>query len=312
MKRVIVTGATSMIGVALIKECIRNNVKVLAIVRKQSAHLNRLPQCDLIEICECDLDSLDSIELNGKSYDVLYHLAWDYTSKENRDNPFLQESNIRYTFDAVKLAQKAGCHKFVGAGSQAEYGRVDGKITPETKVDPEISYGIAKYAAGKLSAKMCETYNITHIWGRVFSVYGCYDNAGTMLTYAIDQFLNGKPAKFSAATQLWDYLHEDDAGRIFYLLGAKAEKNKEYCIASGKSRPLKDFILELKELFEPAGNCEFNVGMGTGKIVELQADISELVRDIDYVPQVTFKEGISKMTEYRKQMFFGGGQNCNF
>ena len=44
MKRVVVTGATSMIGVALIKECIKNGVEVLAIVRRQSVNLNRLPE----------------------------------------------------------------------------------------------------------------------------------------------------------------------------------------------------------------------------------------------------------------------------
>ncbi len=33
MKRVIVTGATSMIGAALVKECVKNNVDVVVVVR---------------------------------------------------------------------------------------------------------------------------------------------------------------------------------------------------------------------------------------------------------------------------------------
>ena len=44
--RVVVTGATSMIGVALIKECIKNSDQVLAIVRKGTKRLNRLPKSD--------------------------------------------------------------------------------------------------------------------------------------------------------------------------------------------------------------------------------------------------------------------------
>ena len=118
MKRIVVTGATSMIGIALIEECIKNDVEVLAIIRKNSNRLYRLPQSELLHIVECDLDELETIS-SEKSYDVFYHLAWAYTSKEYRDDPILQEKNIRYTLDAVNLAKKLGCGKFVGAGYTA-------------------------------------------------------------------------------------------------------------------------------------------------------------------------------------------------
>ena len=36
MKRIVITGATSMIGVALTEECIRNGVEVCAVIRKDS------------------------------------------------------------------------------------------------------------------------------------------------------------------------------------------------------------------------------------------------------------------------------------
>ena len=51
----------------------------------------------------------------------------------------MQEPNIQYTMDAVCLAKRLGCKLFVGAGSQAEYGRVDGKIGSNTPVNPEVA-----------------------------------------------------------------------------------------------------------------------------------------------------------------------------
>ena len=36
MKKIAVTGATSMIGIALIEECVKKNIEVLAIVRKKT------------------------------------------------------------------------------------------------------------------------------------------------------------------------------------------------------------------------------------------------------------------------------------
>ena len=43
MKRIIVTGATSMIGTALIEECIRHDIEVYAVVRAGSSKTKRLP-----------------------------------------------------------------------------------------------------------------------------------------------------------------------------------------------------------------------------------------------------------------------------
>ena len=43
MQRIIVTGATSMIGVALIEECIKHGTEVYAVVREGSEKRSRLP-----------------------------------------------------------------------------------------------------------------------------------------------------------------------------------------------------------------------------------------------------------------------------
>ena len=106
MKRVVVTGATSMIGTALIRCCIDNGIEVLAIVRKDSKKMKRLPESGLLKIRECDLNELDTFVADEKKYDVFYHFAWGYTSKATRDDPALQEKNIQYTLNAVELARK--------------------------------------------------------------------------------------------------------------------------------------------------------------------------------------------------------------
>lgn len=52
-----------------------------------------------------------------------------------------QIENIRYTIDAVRTAAAMGCRVFVGTGSQAEYGRVDGVLRADTPTNPENGYG---------------------------------------------------------------------------------------------------------------------------------------------------------------------------
>ena len=61
MERVIVTGATSMIGEALIEECLKHGISVCAVIRKDTARKDRLPQDPHLELVECSLEELAAL-----------------------------------------------------------------------------------------------------------------------------------------------------------------------------------------------------------------------------------------------------------
>ena len=56
-----------------------------------------------------------------KKYDVFYHLAWEGTSGEARDNYYLQNKNVQYALDAVGVAKRFGVKhcSLVNSGSSA-------------------------------------------------------------------------------------------------------------------------------------------------------------------------------------------------
>lgn len=61
MKRIIVSRATSMLGVALIKEAISNGNEVIALVKKNSARLSRLPENINITKIFCDIENVEDL-----------------------------------------------------------------------------------------------------------------------------------------------------------------------------------------------------------------------------------------------------------
>ena len=63
MQRIIVTGATSMIGVALIEECIKHGTEVYAVVREGSKKRSRLPDKTGVEYKAQKENGKYSIEL---------------------------------------------------------------------------------------------------------------------------------------------------------------------------------------------------------------------------------------------------------
>lgn len=298
MKSAIVTGATSMLGIATMKECIKNNIKVIAISRAGSRRKKYLPQSDLLTLIECNITELKNIELPKGSYDILYHFAWGYTDGSTRDDPVLQSKNIEYTLDAVQLAKRCGCKKFLGAGSQAEYGFHNEIITEDTPVAPRICYGYAKYTSGKLAEKLCSDLGMICIWTRIFSVYGRYDGENTMIQYALRQYKNNEIAQFSSGIQMWDFLFEEDAGKYFFLLGEKVNESILINVASGDVKPLRQYIEEMAAVLNEKKVFLYKLGrreeVGLNGI---RPDVSRLREITGYTPQVKFGEGIRKIRE---------------
>ena len=296
MKTIALTGATSMLGIALINECIRSSVRVIAFVRPFSKRIDRLPKSDLIIVVSSDLDSLKNAPVEGLSADVFYHIAWSHTDRLDRNSPEKQCLNIQYTLDAVALAERLGCSRFIGTGSQAEYGRVDSMITPETPINPEVAYGIAKYAAGKLSRIECERRGIGYVWVRVFSVYGLNDNEGTLVCSFIEKCKSNEHMPLTPCTQIWDFLHELDAGSALFLLGDKGVSGRIYCLGSGEGRPLSEYLTIAKEIINTSYDLRFGeIPFPYNQVMHLCADNTTLKEDTGWCNRIDFASGIVKM-----------------
>lgn len=297
-----------MIGTALTEVAVKNGAEVYALIRPNTKRKDRLVKSPLVHPVYGDLEHLLEINSLPSDCDVLYHFACAGTEKAFRDDAWTHEKNIRYALEAVGLAERMGCKRFVGAGSQAEYGPIyGGCIDENTRYKPIIAYGIGKLAAGALSRKLCQEKGMQHVWGRVFSVYGPHDNKDTMLDYAIDCFLKGETAHFSSSKQMWNYIFEDDAGEIFYRLGSDDVPPDTYFVANPESKPLKEYIEILMNVFGSDAKGVFAEDDGTC-LPGLVVDMNKTINAIGFKPMVSFYDGVAKMIEAKKaKIQIGGG-----
>lgn len=301
MKKVVMTGPTGSIGIALIQQCIAQGIRVLAIVRPHSKRTDRIPRSPLVQVVACSLDTLCDLDekaleragVESFDYDVCYHFAWEATIGSGRNDMKLQTANIGYALDAVALAARLGCHTFVGAGSQAEYGRWEEKLSEYTPTFPESGYGVAKLCAGAMTRLECIRLGMRHVWARILSVYGPGDGEQTMISTVIRKLLAGEIPALTAGIQQWDYLHCRDAANAMYLLGEKGRDGSIYCVGSGNARPLREYIEILRDCINPALALDFGaVAYGPQQIMYLCADIEKLTRDTGFIPEVDFEDGI--------------------
>lgn len=302
MKKVVITGATSMIGSSIVDACLSNNVETIyAVVREGTVKLSHIPDDKRIKLVYCNAEDYASLpDKISEKCDVFYHIAWSLTGAARNKNFDEQARNVNFTLEALEAASNLGCELFVGAGSQAEYGIVDSDIiTTDSPCNPTQAYGIAKYAAGKLALQKAEALGINCAWVRIFSVYGKYEKPNTIIQTTIKALNNNETPKFTEGIQHWDFLYSEDAGKAFYMIGEKVRKNAVYCLGSGKSRKLREYIETLRDVVKPEAELNFGaIPYGNKPILSICAEISALTADTGWKPETDFKEGINKTLSF--------------
>lgn len=300
----VVTGPTGAIGIALCEKLLRENVTVYAVCRPGSSRIKDLPKAAALHVVECDAKELATLpqKMEGVSVDAFFHFAWAHTIGQGRNDMPAQIENIQSTIDAVRAAKALGCQVFLGAGSQAEYGRVEGLLKSDTPAFPENGYGMAKLCAGQMSRVEAKALDIDHVWVRILSVYGPHDGPMTMISGTIRKLLAGERPALTAGIQRWDYLYAGDAADAFYLAACHGRNGAVYPLGSGQTIPLKDYIIQMRDAIDPALPLGLGeVPYGPLQVMHLQADISALQADTGFVPKTPFAEGIRRTMDWVKR-----------
>lgn len=300
----ILTGPTGAIGAALCKKLLAEGCTVYAVCRPGSPRTMKLPDHDRLHLVACDLSQLSSLpdKLPGVTADVFYHFGWAHTIGPGRNDMPAQIANIQYTIDATRAAAALGCQVFIGAGSQAEYGRHDAPLRPDTPAFPENGYGMAKLCAGQMSRVECGRLGIEHIWARVLSVYGPHDGSSTMINGTIRTLLAGRRPSLTAGEQIWDYVYSDDAAEAFWLMARHGRNLAVYPLGSGRPRPLRCYIEDLRNAVDPGLPLGLGeVAYGANQVMYLAADLTALRTDTGFVPQTAFPEGIRQTIAWMRK-----------
>ena len=268
MSKAVITGAAGFAGFSVTKELLEQGYEVYAVLRPGSAHNERLNR------------------LTGNLHTIELDQAWS----GGRNDLEAQNSNIDNSLKALESAGKLHCRRFIGIGSQAEYGICDIIISEYVTPDPINAYGAAKTAAMNLTKRRAEQLDIEWVWGRIFSLYGDYEPSGRMLPDLIDSLISDKDIQLSSCEQYWDYLHVRDAAKAIVLLGEKGHSGEIYNIANGSYRPLKEYVEEAKGLFDYKGKIIY--GEKADPFITLKPDISKLTEHTSWKPEIGFSEGV--------------------
>lgn len=310
---VVVTGATSFLGRALVDRLLREHHQVFAVVRPGSENMGSLDgQRSGLKLIERQLEELEELDkVIHEPCQAFYHFGWDGSGSGGRMKREVQQKNVKDSLKALEGARRLGCSRFLFSGSQAEYGIHEEAMTEETECRPVSEYGRAKLEFYERAWERTESWRQTgvsdmeYIHSRIFSVYGPGDHPWSLVESCLRAFGSGEYISLGECTQMWNFLYLDDCIRALILL---MEQEKEsvsgiYNVAGPESenRPLREYVRMMYEALGRHGSYSYGRRKPNAEgPANLIPDIKKLTEKTGWQPLVAFPDGIRQTYQTEK------------
>ncbi len=299
MKKALVTGANGFVGSALVRDLLKNEIEVIALDRMGCN--NNIPNGARFVPHELSESRELPDIISDKDIDVFYHFAWVGSAGAARADTALQLNNAQWTVDCLRAAKQMECKKFVCAGSIMEHETISAAYKQGNKPGLGYIYGSGKLVAHTMCMSVAAEIGIDLVWAKITNTYGVGELSPRFINATIRKIISNEPLQFTSGTQNYDFVYIDDVARAFRLIGQNGKPFCHYLIGSSDAKPLREFILEMREALAPDREFIFGDVPFTGVNMPLEEfDCSLTERDTDFKAEIPFADGVRRTMEWLK------------
>ncbi len=233
-RRVLVTGATGMVGSWLTRWLVEADAYVVALVPDwdPQSELIRSGMIDRISVVNGRLEDYDAVEraINEHEADSVFHLgAQTIVGTAHRAPRQTFESNVQGTWNVLEACRVLGdlVQRIMVASSDKAYGaQVVLPYTEETPLTGRAPYEVSKSCTDLISTSYAETYGLPVLIARCGNIYGGGDlNWSRIVPGTFRCLIRGEQLVIrSDGTYLRDYLYVDDVVDAYLHLAEFADR----------------------------------------------------------------------------------------
>ena len=289
-KKVLVTGATGLIGKELIEPLKEKSFEIYAITIDENNPNNGVKW---IKGSLFDNNFIkNTMEIVKPDY--LLNMAWATTGD-------YLKSDINYKFlnagvELLKHFKDNGGKRVVFAGTCFEYKFKDEPLKENDELSPEKTvYTFCKNKLHEIATFFCKMYDISFGYGRIFYVYGKNEDKTRLTGMVIDKLSKNEEVVIKSGNLYKDYMYAKDIANAFASF-LDSEVTGTVNICTVKAISIKEYVLTIaKELGkehlitfqdEPSNQPPIIVG-----------DNSRLVNEVGYKINLNKKENIKEIIE---------------
>jgi CDP-glucose 4,6-dehydratase len=318
-RRVLVTGASGMVGSWLVKELLARGATVVALVRDTDpqSELFRSGDVQRIAVVDGQLEDFWTLEraINEREIDTVFHLgAQTIVGTAQRFPLPTFESNIRGTYNLLEACRihQGLVRRVVIASSDKAYGEQPTLPYVETlPLQGRYPYEVSKSCADLIAQSYHHSYGLPVAIARCGNVYGGGDlNWSRIVPGTIRVLLHGQsPVIRSDGTYVRDYTYVKDAALAYLALAEgldHSEVRGEAFNFSGES-PIS--VLELVRIIQrlmDATDLKPDVrNEAQGEIHRQYLSAAKAHADLGWGVKYTLEQGLRETIAWYRHFFAG-------
>ncbi len=318
-KRVLVTGATGLVGSWLVKKLIKLNSRVVTFIRDYDPQSELIRSGDILKttVVNGSLEEYASIEraINEHEVDTVFHLGAQTIVGTALRNPLSTfESNIRGSYNLLEACRqhKSLVKRIVVASSDKAYGT--SPVLPYTEDMPlkgEHPYDVSKSCTDLLAMTYSNTYQLPVAIARCGNIFGGGDlNWSRIIPGTIRCLRSGQsPEIRSNGLFTRDYIYVEDVVEA-YLTLAKEIDRKEIQgngFNFGPNRPYNviDIVGSLQRLMNREHLKPIILNQAKAEIQDQTLCSKKAERLLNWKPVFTLDHGLKETVKWYETFLAG-------
>lgn len=319
-RRVLVTGATGLVGSFLCQRLLRDGAQVAVLVRDwdPQSELIRTGAIHRCSVVDGRLEDYASVEraVSEHEADTVIHLGAQAIVGTAQRSPLLTfESNIRGSYHVLEACRvhRALVQRVLVASSDKAYG--ESKILPYTEDLPlhgSHPYDVSKSCTDLLAQCYARSYGLPVGVARCGNIFGGGDqNWSRLVPGTIRAALAGQPVVLrSAGDCTRDYFYVEDAVEALLLLADQAAepgvRGEGFNFSPGNQRTVLQMV---QAVLEAVGRPDLQpviTGRAEGEIRDQVLDASKARARLGWTPKLPLEEGLARTVRWYRAFLRAG------
>jgi UDP-glucuronate 4-epimerase len=334
MRKILVTGAAGFIGFHVSRRLLAGGDAVVGLDNVNDYYSVRLKEDRLAQLAREPSFRFERLDLaagaamarlfDTERFDVVVHLAAQAGVRYSLENPsaYVQSNLVGFTH-ILEGCRHNGVRHLVYASSSSVYGA---NTRMPFSVHQNVDHPVSLYAATKKANELM-AHAYSHLYGlpttglRFFTVYGPWGRPDMALFLFTEAILQGRPIRvFNYGRMRRDFTYVDDIVEgVVRLLDHLPQPDPQWSGDApdpgrsrgpyrvyniGNNRPVE--LLEMIEILEECLGRKASkelLPLQPGDVPETFADIDDLVREVDFRPATTLREGIPRFVEWYRTYY---------
>jgi len=292
MAKVFITGITGFLGSSIAQYLSDNGHEIIGLYRHGSS-LKLLKTIEnKVTLVLQDNDWVNDI-ISCKPQ-IVVHAAWAGVSHNDRDNWDSQLLNIDYLKQVLTIGKDSGAIKFIGLGSQAEYGTFNGMIDENYPANPKEAYGCVKIICTEFVKQYCNYYNMNWYWLRLFSFYGKGESERWLIPSLVKKMITEKEMDLTEGEQKYAYLYVGDLGFAINNIIVNSGRSGVYNISGSSLIKLRDLVERIKGIVNKSFRLNFGkLPYRANQSMHIQGDSSKFKKEFGEFEVSNFDTSLS-------------------